>query len=97
MSYSNDQIKALIARSDRAVERALVAIYDRQTQDEKRVSDTRHFNKIGFSAAHAKKGSYYARWVNSGRNLTGYHLDRARSIAMHYARQLAEIANERNS
>jgi hypothetical protein len=95
--WNRDSIAKLLHTSDRAVERAIVAIYDRQTQDEKATSDTKHTNHRGFRSNHASKGSYYARWVNSGRRLSGFHLENARKIALHYTRQLAEIADARNA
>lgn len=71
----------------------MVVLYDRQTADEKSTSTTRHDNRRGFRANHASKGSYYARWVLSGRNLTGWHLKNAQEIALQYTRQLSEQAN----
>jgi len=91
-NWTPERIEQLLIRNDYAVERAMVAIYNRQTRDEKATSDTHHFNKVGFSAAHASKGSYYARWVMSGRHLTGFHLDKARDMAIKYRRQLADEA-----
>lgn len=91
--WNKATIAALLKTSDKAVNRAMIVIYDRQTQDEKAVADTRHSNKRGFSAAHAKKGSYYGRWCKSGRALTAHHLVKAREIALHYAQQLADEAN----
>ena len=93
-TWTRDEIDALLQRNDRAVERAMVVLYDRQTQDEKRTSHTRHDNGIGFSAAHASKGSYYARYVLSGRRLTRHHLDRARKIALLHSKQLVQEANQ---
>lgn len=91
--WNRARIRQILKMNDKAVERAMVALYDRQTRDEKATSDTKHNNNVGFSGAHAKKGSYYARWVLSGRKLDGYHLEKARGIALRYTRQLAEIAN----
>ncbi len=93
MTWNEAKIERLLLTSDAAVERAIVAIYDRQTRDEKATSDTRHRNNVGFRANHASKGSYYARWINGGRKLTGSHLQNARRIALQYKRQLTEIAN----
>jgi len=95
--WTKDKIQNLLATSDKAVERACIAIYDRQTQDEKRSSITNHDNTIGFTGAHASKGSYYARWCLSGRHLNGIHLVKARSMMMHYHRQLCEIANAKQA
>ena len=92
--WTKDQIQHLLNTNDRAVEKAIVAIYNRQTLDEKQASDTRHTNHRGFRSNHANKGSYYARWVNSGKHLSGHHLMNARKIAMQYHRQLCEIANQ---
>lgn len=87
-------IQSLLTSSDVAVERALVAIYNRQTADEQRAEDVKHHNKIGFSACDAKRGSYYAKWIISGKRLTRHHLDRGRHIALKYVRQLLSIAND---
>ena len=91
--YKINDIVRLIKTNDRAVDRAMVAIYRRQTADEKRSSTTRHDNARGFSSADAGKGSYYARWVLNGNRLTGQHLRQARKMAIKYRRQLTEIAN----
>ena len=95
--WDRGSITKLLKTNDRAVERAIVAIYNRQTQDEKIASRTKHTNHRGFRSNHDSKGSYYARWVNSGRCLTGFHLENARKIAVHYWRQLIEVAEERNA
>ena len=89
------QIKALLLSNPRAVERAILALHARQTVGEQHTSSTTESNGVGFNCFHAERGSYYARWLLSGRHLTGYHLDRARSIALHYTRQLAELSTQR--
>lgn len=94
-TWTRDKIASLLASNDRAVERAIVAIYDRQTRDEKATSHTKHSNTIGFRACDASRGSYYARWILGGRKLTGHHLAKGRSLIMHYTRQLLEIASEK--
>lgn len=65
------------------VGRALVALFDRQTRDEKAINDTQVWNAVGFSGADGKSGSltakYYlkhkkledwqvARWTKKGKN-----------------------------
>jgi hypothetical protein len=76
----------------RLVERAIVVLYQRQTLDEQSSGMTVHSNGMGFSAWAAKYGTYYGKYVLSGRRLTGIHLDRARSIAIKHIRQLVELA-----
>jgi hypothetical protein len=89
---TRDQIKSLLLSNDRAVERAIVVLYHCQTVDEQHTSSTQHLNGRGFNAFHAPSGTYYAKWVISGRRLTGRHLEAARRMACHYARQLAELS-----
>jgi hypothetical protein len=92
-TWTREAIENLIRTNPRAVERAMVAIWERQTADEQSTDTTRHSNGIGFSGWTARSGSYYAGWVRSGRSLTGKHLDKARRIALHHAGQLTRIAN----
>jgi hypothetical protein len=92
-TWTRIEIEALINTNDRAVERAMVAIWERQTRDEQVTEATRHHNGIGFSGWTAKSGTYFANWVRSGRSLTGRHLAKARKIALHHAGQLTRIAN----
>ncbi len=86
------QIIALLMSNDRAVERAIVALYHRQTVGEQRTSSTVESNGRGFNAFHAERGTYWAKWVIGGRRLTGRHLAAARTMACYYARQLAELS-----
>lgn len=95
MIWNKAKIEELLKTNDKAVERAIIAIYDRQTQDEKQASDTKHTNHRGFRANHASKGSYYARWVLGGRRLTGDHLANARKIALHYTSQLLDVTKNK--
>lgn len=91
--WTRTEIENLLTTNNRAVEKAMVAIYERQTADEKASETTNHNNNVGFSGNTARKGTYYAKWVLSGRRLTHHHLDKARQIALHHAGQLTKIAN----
>ncbi|MCR4330427.1 MAG: hypothetical protein NUV49_00910 [Patescibacteria group bacterium] len=94
---NKENIKALINRNDTALKRAVVVIFERQTLDEKQTESTRHSNNRGFNHADAKCGTYYARWILGGRQLTGLHLDKARRMMQKYCGQLAVIANDKLS
>jgi hypothetical protein len=91
--WSREEIETMIQNQDAAVERAMVAIWERQTADEQETQGTRHHNGRGFAAWSARSGTYYANWVRSGRRLTGKHLAKARKIALHHAGQLTDFAN----
>jgi hypothetical protein len=92
--WNEASILQLIISNDRALERAIIAIYNRQTEDEKSASSTRHTNGIGFAGPDASLGSYYAKWLLSGRSLSGNHLLKARKMMMKYRGQLTRIANQ---
>jgi sugar diacid utilization regulator len=104
--WTKERIQRLLATDNLAVERAVVAIYDRQTQDEKRDSDTKHDNTVGFRANHAPTMSFYARIILKGWKQDGHKkrahlnpnkLEKARRFMMQYHRQLAEIANAKEA
>jgi hypothetical protein len=63
----------LITRKDEvgmhAIGRALVHLFNRQTEDEKATSDTRHHNARGFTPADAKRGSITAKYYIKHRKL----------------------------
>jgi hypothetical protein len=92
MGHTKESLRQLLLNNDAAVERAIVAIWKRQTDSEKASEQTIVHNGVGFASCHARMGSYYADWVQKGRRLTGKHLHKARSMALRYTRQLLEIA-----
>lgn len=87
-----EEIATLLSRSDKAVETAIVRIYDRQTRDEKSANETVHHNGIGFQACDAKRGGYWARLILSGRHLFADRMPKARSMTIKYRRQLAVLS-----
>lgn len=92
-TWTKDAIVGLLQNNDKAVERAMVAIWERQTMDEQSSETTNHHNNVGFAGWSVRNGSYYAKWVLSGKRLTRHHLDKARKIAIFHATQLTKIAN----
>ena len=93
--HTKEALTELLRVNNRAVERAMVRLYERQTSDEQASKTTKYRNGRGFSGCDAGIGSYYARWVQAGKPLSGKHLERARRMACKYVGQLVEIANER--
>ena len=75
----------------KAVGAALAALYRKQTAAEQEAGTASTHNGVGFNKYHASSGKYYAEWVISGKNLSGRHLARARSIASYYMRQLVQM------
>lgn len=91
MNYTKEQVKFNIATDQKWLERAIQVIYLRQTMDERRAGETKHSNGIGFTGADAKYLSYLARWLDSGKFLSGAHLAKARKLMPKYAGQILEI------
>lgn len=91
------KVRRAIWDNDRAVERAIILLYERQTADERQDHTTKHSNGRGFSGAHASLGTYWAKWILQGRSLTGHHLVRARDMVSHYVGQLTEEAKRKAS
>lgn len=89
------RIVELLGRSDEAVELAIVRIYDRQTQDEKRTESTNHLNGIGFQACDARRGTYWARLILGGRRLFADRMPKARAMTVKYRVQLTVLAFEK--
>lgn len=91
--WTKEQIVELLMNDNEAVERAVKAIYARQTEDEKHEKTTKHDNGRGFNAGDASVGTYMAKWCLRGNRLTGGWLHKARRMSLRYTRQLLEIAN----
>lgn len=92
--WTEAKMRSLLLTNNHAVQSALVALYQRQTADEQASHDTKHTNGVGFSGAHAKQGTYLAKWVLSNKNLSGKFIVDGRKIVLHYLRQLVEEGNK---
>ena len=63
--WDKTAIKNLLATNDKAVNRALLHLYERQTAYEQKVGETRDDNGVGFSAVDAPTLMKYARYMRS--------------------------------
>src|SRR6266702_352384 len=87
-------VRGLLSRSDDAVQRALVVLFERQSSDEKATRETRHLNKRGFSGGDARIGTEFAKLVLAGRKLTPKQVGWARRLVLSYSRQLVDAADQ---
>jgi hypothetical protein len=90
--WTKEHIQHLIQTNDRAVERALIQIYHRQTADEQRAATTNRENSIGFSAFDAEFLTKIAQQCIARNGLTPGQINMIRPKMMKYWRQLLEIA-----
>jgi hypothetical protein len=99
--FNKTDILNLINTNDKAVYRALVVLFERQTADEQSSEATNHLNGMGFNGTDARFGSSLAKQViafEKGESKYRYPLSRtqleaARKMVRKYAGQLAKVAN----
>jgi hypothetical protein len=109
--WTKEAILALLNEDSKrgriAVERALIALYERQTADEQSAETTKYQNGVGFMGAHAHTGTWLVQTVIAeqkqkgyaeGFRLRGKALEMARRIVRRYAgTQLLEIAKQKEA
>jgi len=91
--WTTEEIKALLAESDKAVARAILAIYNRQTEDEQAIKETSESNGVGYNGVDANFMSSLAQFYQAKGFLTTGQVKYGRKAIMKYAGQLTEIAN----
>lgn len=108
VQVTKDSIQLMLNNSNRdfvmhVVGRALVAIFKRQTEDEKSSNTTNKHNSIGFAGCDARSGSLTAKSYLKNKKLEDWQIDRWLVISerTNYARlckyhtQLNQIAQEK--
>lgn len=68
--WNREKIANLLATSDKAVERALVVVFNNQEADEQAILYSNHKNGVGFTVFDANIFSSFARQVLNGRTLS---------------------------
>lgn len=103
IDWTKEQIKLRLETDDWWVSRAVVAIFNKQTEQEKSSEQTTEHNKVGFSAFDATILTSFAKQIlkwdreeNSKYSfpLSPKQLVMARKKIVKYAGQLAKIANK---
>lgn len=96
--HTKSSIQNLLARNDKAVEKALIVLYKRQTRDERLDRQSRHDNMRGFNQADAGWLSKIVQEVLlAGHSLSANHMIVARQRVMKYWRQLLEEAEAKQA
>lgn len=82
--------------------RALVALFNRQVEDEKSTNDTKYRNGIGFTPSDAKSGTLTAKYFLKHKTLLEWQVEKwlVRTSSgfpkiVKYSRQLNEVALEK--
>lgn len=95
--WTRETLNDLFMKNDRAVERALVVLFNRQTTEEQHAEQTRVHNNRGFTATDAEILTSFAKQVLRGHFLSEKQLKICRKIGKsgvcrlaRYHRQLIE-------
>lgn len=92
--YTVQMIRTLLQQDEAFLYKALLLLFERQTQDEQDVLITKHRNGAGFSSADGTALSMYAVTVKNGGKLYDERLIDCRDRILKYAKQLHELGDE---
>ena len=103
-SWTKSKIVELLENNDKAVERALIVIFNNQELDEQSSDSTHKANGIGFTAFDAEILSSFAKHILKGRSLSVKQMAIARKpdkfgnikIARYWKQLQAEIVRKEN-
>lgn len=93
MEISVEQIRNKLATDNRWLARGILAIYARQTEEEKAIAATLSSNGIGFNGCDSFILSSFAEQLKAGRTLSTKQVVIARKKMLKYAGQLKKIAD----
>lgn len=96
-TYTKEEIQTLVSTKPAWAEHALLALLERQTEDEQRSQATKHQNGAGFNGTDAAILTSFAQQVQRGRKLSEKQLAIAYKKLPKYAGQLLAIASERQT
>ena len=88
-TYDREQIDELLRSSDKAVERAIIRLFELQTADEQRCAQANHNNGVGFNKADSPAGTAFARYL-LGFNWRNQRAYEPKSLNHPHALQIAQ-------
>ncbi|RWI35518.1 hypothetical protein [Mesorhizobium sp.] len=98
MIWTKETIQELIRTNDKAVAKAILALYARQTESERSTEHTQVENGMGFNRLDAPFLTSIAKALpRYGNHMTPRQIAKARPMLLKYWRQLLEIAGEKGA
>lgn len=88
--WNKKSVQDLLGKSDEAVKRALVHLYNRQTDSEQAIEDTKFRNDIGFTAADAPRLTSIAKFYLSRKFLSPKQVSLVRRRIFKYWKQMLQ-------
>lgn len=92
--WTKDEILDLLKNNKQAVLRAIIVLYNRQTELEKEFKESNVVNGIGFTCKDSWYLSNLAKQLIEYKKIANEDFWRARWRIFKYAKQLTDIANE---
>jgi len=93
MEWTQDMIKSLLKERDDAVERAIIALFNLQNDDEKYNGTTCHLNGVGYNRFDSGYFTNLANKLLRKEHLTTTEIAISRCKLMKYSKQLSTLAN----
>jgi hypothetical protein len=90
MQYTKEYIQAKLSSDVRWIERAVLVLFERQTDDEQTNKVTRWENGRGFNSSDSRYLTYVSNYLLGGRHLSGRHLEKVATKMPKYWRQILE-------
>ena len=96
--WNKENIKVLLETNAKFLERAIVKVYEKQTQDEQQTQSTNHNNNVGFNSSDSFILSSFAQQIIKSTYPEGNRLSlKQKEIALpkmlKYSNQIAKISN----
>ena len=90
MVYTKEFIQEKLSTDLRWIERGVLVLFGRQTEDEKSSQVTRWENGRGFNSSDSRYLTYVSKYLMGGRHLSGRHLEKVSLKLPKYWRQILE-------
>lgn len=92
--YTETMIRAMLKQDVEFLYKALLLLFERQTEDEQDVLKTKHRNHVGFSAADGGTLSKYAEQLQQNGKLGPLTMEDCRFRMLKYSKQLLGFGDE---
>ena len=93
MSYTKEQVKDLLATDLKWMERGVIVLYERQTEDEQKSGQTQVYNNRGFNGTDSRYMTWVAKWLleHKSHHLNEKHRAKVAKSLPKYWGQIMEI------
>ena len=93
MSYTKEEIKNNLSTDSRWMERGVIVLYERQTEDEQESGHTQYLNNMGFNGSDCRYLTWVATWLlkDPRNHLNEKHKAKVGKMLPKYWKQIKEL------